>query len=446
MTDQIHDPELPQAFDVALERLPDLVELLAKYVRKCELHNLPNPPRILRTESFDRLWVKKGDSLIAGPFDNEVPAEWKDYRVHVVAMERVYLVGLRPVLSGWDFVATLEHLPDVTSDDGTVTKGGTVLRTRPGVSELPERFRTASPDDCDHCKLRRKRNDTYVVLNVSTGEYAQVGSSCLQFFVADANPDAWMIAFAFEKDLHRALGGWGDGRGEFGVDTVTFLAAVCSHLAKSGFYSKKMAMADYERGRDSRTPTGSLAWSDLMLDDPEEVNAVLTKILPHRGRAAEALEWMRNWTEESEYAHNVRTYASRKYVSHRSIGYLAAAMYGWLRDQGIDLRGPRLSPTCNEHMPGVAPKDKLVALVVTIVDVGSPSSFGSCKVRMLDDGGRLVIWWASDPTSLGPTDAGTKVTVDATVKALGEWQGHRETVLTRVRIHVPKPAKKARKG
>lgn len=448
MTDQVHDSEQPQAFDVALEKLPELVELLAKYGRKCESHSIPNPPRILRTEPFDRLWVKKGDSIIAGPFDSEVPMEWKDYSVHVVPMERVFLVGLRPVLSGWDFVATLEHLPSVTSDDGTVTNGGTILRTRPGVSELPERFRTATPDDCDHCNKRRKRNDTYVVHNVSTGEYAQVGSSCLQYFVANANPEAWMIAFAFEKDLHQALGGWGDGHSEFGVHIITFLAAVCSHLAKSGFYSKKMARADADRGRQARCPTGSLAWGDVTTDDPRDANEVLTRIRPYRDRAAEALEWMRNWDEESDYAHSVRTYANRKYVSRRGIGYLAAAMHGWLRSQDIDLRGPRLTPTCNEYLPGVSQGDKLVSLTLTIVDIGSPSSYGSCKVRMLDEGGRLVIWWASNPSAFGSDlqNPGTKVTVDATVKALGEWQGYRETVLTHVKPHVDKPVRKTRKN
>lgn len=64
-----------------------------------------------------------------------------------------------PKVDGWVFVAALTHVEGV----------GTVLRVCPGANvaegEL-SRFRTASPENCDHCHTKRRRTDTFIVRKV----------------------------------------------------------------------------------------------------------------------------------------------------------------------------------------------------------------------------------------------------------------------------------------
>lgn len=64
-----------------------------------------------------------------------------------------------PRANGWEFVAALSHVEDV----------GTVLRVIPGAKveegELKQ-FRNASPENCDHCHTKRKRNDTFILRKV----------------------------------------------------------------------------------------------------------------------------------------------------------------------------------------------------------------------------------------------------------------------------------------
>ncbi len=65
-----------------------------------------------------------------------------------------------PKVDGWEFVAALTHVEGV----------GTVLRAVPGANvaegELA-RFRSASSDNCDHCKQSRRRLDTFILRRVS---------------------------------------------------------------------------------------------------------------------------------------------------------------------------------------------------------------------------------------------------------------------------------------
>ena len=75
------------------------------------------------------------------------------------------LTGEAPRLAGWRFVAALTHLD-----------GENVARTLPGET-LPAVYRTRGPK-CDHCKVNRRRDDTFVVGHAD-GRFVQVGSTCL---------------------------------------------------------------------------------------------------------------------------------------------------------------------------------------------------------------------------------------------------------------------------
>lgn len=73
--------------------------------------------------------------------------------------EVVLLAPKAPKVEGWEFVAALTHVEGV----------GAVLRVVPG-AEVAEgelaRFRTASPENCDHCHQKRRRTDTFIVRKV----------------------------------------------------------------------------------------------------------------------------------------------------------------------------------------------------------------------------------------------------------------------------------------
>ena len=68
------------------------------------------------------------------------------------------------VVNGWKFIASVEH-----------TEKGNIIRAACNI-EVPERYYTSSPI-CEHCKSKRFRKDTYIVMNEETGENFDYTSS-----------------------------------------------------------------------------------------------------------------------------------------------------------------------------------------------------------------------------------------------------------------------------
>jgi hypothetical protein len=113
--------------------------------------------------------VKKGHdvkpiTISVGPMFVEIVKNVQVGERETADVERVFqnvelLSPESPTVKGWQFVAALTHVDDV----------GTVLRVCPGAKveegELKQ-YRNASPV-CQHCNTKRKRNDTFILKQIS---------------------------------------------------------------------------------------------------------------------------------------------------------------------------------------------------------------------------------------------------------------------------------------
>lgn len=51
--------------------------------------------------------------------------------------------------------------------------------------DLPKKYRLLEdPNTCEHCNQKRKRNQTFIIQNENTGEFLQVGSSCMEDYIS----------------------------------------------------------------------------------------------------------------------------------------------------------------------------------------------------------------------------------------------------------------------
>lgn len=107
-----------------------------------------------------------------------------------VSVRRFVLVEAEgtSIVNGWKFVATLNH-----------TEEGNIIRAACDI-EIPERFYTCSPC-CEHCNSNRPRKETYIVLNEKTGEFKQVGKSCLKDFTNGMSIEGVSAYMSFFNDL-----------------------------------------------------------------------------------------------------------------------------------------------------------------------------------------------------------------------------------------------------
>lgn len=255
---------------------------------------------------------KRSEKLIGLPikpfvFGYEID-ELADGQKHKVY--EVLLTAQLPVLEGWTFMARLDHANET----------GTIIRMVPNVGELPTEFRHAKATRCDHCNVNRYRRDTFVVRNDETGEFKQVGSTCLKdFFGHDPYKIAKMaelLGYAYEC----ARGGEQFVGGDLRyIDLEGFLTYAAYSCRKNGWVSGRTA---YENP-GMYVSTKEMAFSYMMARDVDLTD-------DDRALAADALEWARGFADKNDlndYEHNVLVIANAELIEPRSLG-LAASIVG----------------------------------------------------------------------------------------------------------------------
>ena len=159
-------------------------------------------------------------------------------------------------ISGWQFVAKMEAV-----------ERGTIVSHVPGCDvELPGEFRDHS-FYCDHCKTDRFRSAVFVLVNES-GEFKQVGSTCLKDFLGHKNPAEILSYIGGLQHLSRVVAGIqaGDddifdqygaigGRSPEYLDTEFYLSHVIAVAEAKGFVTRSQS--------NGKTPTSEWARDNI---------------------------------------------------------------------------------------------------------------------------------------------------------------------------------------
>ena len=359
-----------------------------------------------------------------------------DNRERVTDYTFVTVTGETPMLPGWVFVATLDHEADMGAEESTGIRRAPItdfLVNRLGreTADLLEtadltRYRHAGPD-CDHCRLDRRRKQTYVLLETAKGELRQVGTNCLADYTGAHNPDRVATWAEWLWALDRDLGTEGsddffgsEGGGRVAIATDEYLANVAVMIRENGWLARwrRSDYGDMERNEDStadmahrnitnygkRDRQGTALWVDPVAEDYELARATL--------------EWVREDLAErdglDEYQHNLVTYCRSNYLPEKGDGFIASAINARKRELGQILereRKVKLAET-SEWFGDVKQRIKGLTLTVTFTREFD-SAYG---VRVLTKGytpeGNGVVWWGK-----GGLDQGRTYQVDATVKA-----------------------------
>lgn len=324
-------------------------------------------------------------------------------------------------VADWEFVGTVE-----------VHDGGNVIRCAPDM-EMPERFRHTS-NVCEHCRTERPRNNLYVVRNVRTNEYRQVGGSCLALYTHGLNMEycaAWMDGLMEVEDA--ADGDWRDGEGLGPVyyDVERVIALACAAIDRGGYGSSQSAyptravvseLMRHGMSLDTRIDRAN-AWLPngvrLTKDDISSVDA---------SRVQAIIDYYVSLEDDGDFAHNVKVLLSEGYTRPENIGYLCYLPAGYARHlEQVAVRESRSSER-HMHYGEVGRRYKGMA-VKSVRESGSyTTAYGVTTVYtiVLDDDTALT--WKSSK-SIDVDTCGRSV--DFTVKEHGEYRGERQTLVTR---------------
>lgn len=457
-----------QQYRVPAENFVELSEKIAKLNRKAQklgvssitltkIADLDVP--FLRTER-DLDWAINGESSARYTYkelntpelmaDAQAKAAVKPfgafnrYSIIFRKYHTVELTGAVPRLAGWDFVATLQHL----EVDGEIAN---MLRIIPGFEGvLPLKFRNCGPENCDHCKKTiRSRKETFVVRNVETGEWLQVGRNCTQDFLGGKDPHAVAKMLEYLQTAASLCGNadgeesYGGGRIEETAELTNFLTWVAACVRIDGWISRGKA-----RGYDGQVvATADQAFTYINPPDFRGQNAGERRAKFEAAKAAHqptqedielaekavayAEEDLEKKMEGNDYLYNLWVACNQTILNHKLIGIAASLISHFIKEvERRTMKELELRTTKNSvHVGTVGERRFFEVKVLSVKMIGLDSQFGpKALTKMADTQGNLIVWFDSTPE---PLKTGQDYILKATVKKHDEYQGQKQTIINR---------------
>ena len=322
-------------------------------------------------------------------------------------------------ISNWEFIATIEHSKPVN-----------IIRSfRPEV-EIPEHFYTVDTY-CEHCKTRRYRKDTYIVRNTETGEFKQVGKSCLRDFTGGLSAEqvasyiSWfdevikgeyvepgfksydsteeVLQFAVESVR---LYGFTKTEAYDGADSTRDI--VCEQLHRYGKYSDRIT-------RDG-------------FDPDHKGNAEKTKAI---------MAWVESLPEQFGYISNLKATMARSYCERRDIGIICSAVASYNREMEYQARKAvqRKQASSSQWVGNEGDRIELHNLQVRLLTSWDTMYGVTYLYKFIDEQGNTLTWKTGK--WLGVTDEiipDLRISLKGTIKKHSEFNHELQTELTRCSV------------
>lgn len=372
--------------------------------------------RRARRNGLEPMTLAVGRQVMSRPYGIPAPPPVNTAMIYLDTVQ-VTLTGEVPVVpGGWEVVAVAKH-------DRT-TGVRTYSYKQPGV-DLPDNGESTM---CDHCSKNRRRK-TMFYLRGDDGKVLRIGRRCVKDFLPTVEA-GHLAAIAESRLLWSLLDAdelAPDGPMPWQVERTysvgDVLAVALSVVERSGRYvSRRMA----EAGEGVATAQEVTDALDGSLEG-------LSK--RHKRKAAKVLAYLRNLSVDGGTAYdiNLQAVASADRVTDRHVGILASGVAVHRRHLAEVERQERLAsmPEADTHVGTVGKREELTVCLeqVRVIE----GFYGTTHVHTFRTlGGACIVWFCKG----APIDssAGDTVTIRATVKRHGIYQGEKQTTVNRVAL------------
>ena len=325
-------------------------------------------------------------------------------------------------VSGWKFIASVEH-----------TAKGNIINRACDI-EVPERYYT-SELICEHCNSRRYRKDTFIVMNVETGEFKQVGKSCLRDFTHGMNAEAVAQYTAAFESLIEGETPWEGCRSERYINTEEYLRYVAETIRIFG-YVKYDEYSSEKSTRQRATQyyevehggyRGIFAEVGEELRREIEASGFNASSAEAEAETKAALAWIAEQPESNNYMHNLKTACSLEYMTGKNLGIAASLFPTYNRELEKEAEKRRQEEAAKtSEWQGEVGKRIEVKVADIICVTGWETQWGYTKIyKITDEEGNIYTWktgnWVEDDIK----------TIKGTVKAHTDFRGTKQTELTR---------------
>ena len=355
--------------------------------------------------------------------------EIKDDKGNVIVARFVQIdVEGKALINDWEFIASVEH-----------TEEGNIIKHANNAVEVPERYYNSKPV-CEHCNSARYRKNTYIVRNVNSGEFKQVGKSCLNDFTNGMSAEVIAHYMSLFDEVIAGEAPYPGSHYERYIDKLEGIQFIAETIRKFG----------YVRTHDSGLSTADRAlnyYDAYYKDAGRHMQAILEKEMEDVSfdhEAAEVvaevktvLDWIAEQDEENNYFHNLKVVCASKYIKRRNFGLLASVFPAYNREleyqaEKAERERKAAAERANEansvYVGNVKERIKIDVHSVKCV-TSFESDFGIVRIyKIVDVNGNVFTW------KTGNYIDGEVKTITGTVKGHSEYRGIKQTEITRCRI------------
>lgn len=316
-------------------------------------------------------------------------------------------------INDYEFVASLEYIDE---------KGENLIKTISSDVEIPRIYYTRS--ECDHCKVNRYRKYTVLLRNTKTGEFIQVGKSCVKDYLGvdicnyASYLSIWKSLDEYMENLNKDSYGLFSSRG-YGVNEI--LTTTLSQVRHDGYISKNTA---YETGTCS---TASRVYHVINKDTDRYGKPLFPdyEITDEDNTKAEAIiKFINNCEDNSAYTHDLQLLLSFEAVSGKNLGLVVSAVGYYLRE--INKNIEKAKKIASQYVGNVG--DKITFTATPNCVYSDYNDYGIMYIYKFTVDNNEIIWKTSK--YLGEKE----VTIKATIKEHSDFRGNKQTVITRGRI------------
>lgn len=326
------------------------------------------------------------------------------------------------IINGWQFAATLEH-----------TSTGNIINGVGGL-EVPKRFYTCEPF-CEHCGIRRARKNTYVVYNTDTDEFKQVGSACLADYTHGLDASSVANYLSYFETLVQGEAPMPGATFTPYIATKEYLAYAAETVRCFGY----VPTSDLENRPTARRASEyyhaaigrPLYWSNAAkcLDEMEAAGFNINKAA---STVDDALDWLSEQGEDSNYMHNLKAACAQEYSEYARLGLLASLFPTY--DKGLE-RIKQQKAAARSNYVGTVGARITVKVGSYKCLTGWSTQFGYTMLwKIVDTDGNVFTW----KTQNDMPDNVEYIT--GTVKQHTEYNGVLQTELTRCKVNAAKKA------
>ena len=323
----------------------------------------------------------------------------------------------KPVLKteGWEFIAAHEFTPNGDATSRFITE---------------EALNAAKPVDqrCEHCGRPRHRERVYWVKNSENGEIKQVGSSCLKGFLGVTPKGLWALGQDLDFDEKFTTGGTSASRL---YPTNELVAAAYAAMDEDGGQFTPRSRATREN--PATADRVRMNWQDYTSANADGV---------YNDQVQELLSWAETIPEDDDtaYMRDLRTTLTQPWVKDKHVAVALSGISTMAaearRKQAQAERDAERAKLKNEYFaPEGAKLSGVRAKVVSTYNytVDTPGGARSAtQYVMQSDDGYTFMWRTSADYDFRKGDE--CVITSGTVKANNEYNGIKQTVLTRAKL------------